>query len=100
MKGKHKLLMRTCVFPDHIKNAHHPSKTRQIGGAKRAQPRVDSSNIKYPSNKPTSIHNSSFLSRKCTSRENGCVSSHTTYGHASKGKCVNSFDGLYKHVPY
>ena len=26
------------------------------------------------SNKPTSMHNSSFLSRKRTSRENGCVS--------------------------
>ena len=33
---------------DHIKNAHHRSKTRQIGGAKRARPRVDSINIKYP----------------------------------------------------
>ena len=33
---------------DHLKNAHHPSKTCQIGGAKRAQPRVDSINIKYP----------------------------------------------------
>ena len=33
---------------NHIKNAHHPFKTRQIGGAKRAQPRVDSSSIKYP----------------------------------------------------
>ena len=38
-----------CIcFSDHIKNAHHRSKTRQIGGVKRAQPRVDSINIKYP----------------------------------------------------
>ena len=36
------------LLTDHIKNAHHRSKTRQIGGAKRAQPRVDSINIKYP----------------------------------------------------
>ena len=33
---------------DRIKNAHQPSKRRQIDGAKRAQPRVDSINIKYP----------------------------------------------------
>ena len=31
-----------------IKNAHHPSETRQIGGVKRTQPRVDAIKIKYP----------------------------------------------------
>ena len=44
------------------------------------------------SNAPKSIYNSSFLSRKRTSRENGCFSAHATHGHASKRKCVNSFD--------
>ena len=43
------------------------------------------------SSEPTSIHNSSLLSRNMLARK-WCASAHATRGHASKCKCVNSFD--------